>query len=193
MDKEKQKSKQKKKTPGIPVKKDKGKKKPEIPVKVKGATLKEKIDKTVDDHTENPEELKKQIFGLVQRVLYPDQFCPDCGDRLFFGPNGWSCTNCGYAKQQLAPVQAQSQPQPQPTQPGQRPSETGKVPPQVDKVIKEAAEDMKEPRRVAAPTARGAKIRQLVDQRDTGSAKPTPEEEAAVRKDKNVSNKINWV
>ena len=175
------KQKSKKKTPGKPVNNKKEKEKPGIPVKAKGPTLKEKIDRTVDNHIKNPEDLKKQIFGLIQRVLYPDQFCPECDDRLFFGPTGWSCPNCGYQKQPTPQTPAQSAP---------RPSQTGKVPPQVEKMIQAT----KEPRRVVAPTKKGKSIRKLVDQMDTGGpSAPTPQDESAVRRDKNVSGKINWV
>ena len=163
---------EKKQTPEIPVKKE-----PKKP------TLKENIDKTVDTHIENKDELKKQIFGLIQRVLYPDQFCPDCDDRLFFGSNGWSCPNCGFQRQpdqtpQLTPQSIV------------RPSQIGKVPPQVEKMI-EAAQ---EPRRVVAPTKKGKSIRELVDQLDSGGpSAPTPQDEGKVRSDRNVSGQINWV
>ena len=158
-------------------KKKKPIKKTETPVK-KQKTLKERIDEVVEKN-EDKEELKKQIFGLVQRVLYPDQFCPKCDGRLFFGPNGWSCPNCGYLRQS-------TQTTAQPT----RPSQTGKVSPQVEKMI----QNIKEPRRVAAPTKRGQSIRKLVDELDTGGpSAPTPQDEARVRRDKNVSRKINWV
>ena len=145
-------------------------------------TLKEKIDKTVDTWNDSPDELKKQLFSLVQRVLYPDQFCPECNDRLFLNADGWSCSNCGYQRQT-----SQTAPSPVSTV---RPSEAGKVPPQVEKMIK----DVEEPRRVNAPTGRGKSIRELVDQMDTGGAStPTPQDEAKVRSDRNVGNKINWV
>jgi len=159
----------------------KKKKVPKKPVEQpKKPTLKEKIDRTVEDYIEDKEELKKQVFGLVQRVLYPDQFCPECNDRLFFGPTGWSCPNCGFKRQ---PTQAVSQPV-------ARPSETNKVPPQVEKMI----QNTKEPRRVMAPTKKGKTIRQLVDQMDSGGASgPSPQDEAKVRGDRNVSSKINWV
>ena len=159
---------------------------PRKPVKqLKEPTLKEKIDKTVEAYVEDKEELKKQIFGLVQRVLYPDQFCPECNDRLFFGPNGWSCPNCGFQKQSAQTTSPQTTPQSV-----VRPSETGKVPQQVEKMI----QSTEEPRRVNAPTKKGKSIRELVDQMDTGGpSNPTPQDEAKVRGDGNVSNKINWV
>jgi len=158
--------------------------KKQIPEKqVKQLTLKEKIDKTVDDWKDSPDELKKQIFGLVQRVLYPDQFCPECDGGLFFGPNGWSCPNCGFQRtssQSTTPVAPTTE----------RPSQTGKVPPQVEKIIKES----QEPRRIVAPTKKGDSIRKLVDQMDSGgSSAPTPQDEANVRKDPNAGRNVNWV
>jgi len=153
-------------------------KKAKTPVK-KQKTLKEKIGEVIEKY-EDKEELKKQIFGLVQRVLYPDQFCPKCDDRLFFSPTGWSCPNCGYIRQ----------PNQTTTQPTARPAQTGKVPPQVEKMI----ENTQEPRRVVSPTKKGQSIRKLVDQLDTGGASsPTPQDVARVRRDKNVSRDINWV
>ena len=160
-----------------------GKKKqtPEKPVKQ--LTLKQRIDKTVDDWKDSPGELKKQIFGLVQRVLYPDQFCPECDGSLFFSPSGWSCPNCGFQRNP-------NQNLPSTVSTTTRPSQTGKVPPQVEKMIK----NTQEPRRVVAPTKRGTDIRKLVDQMDSGgSSAPTPQDEANVRKDPNVKGKVNWV
>jgi len=143
-------------------------------------TLKEKIDGVVEKYGDK-EELKKQIFGLIQRVLYPDQFCPECNDRLFFNPTGWSCSNCGY-QQQTTPKTT--------TQPTTRPSQGGKVPPQVEKMIQSA----EEPRRVSAPTKKGQSIRKLVDQLDTGGpVAPTQQDEAMVRRDRNVGREVNWV
>jgi len=164
------------------VRKQKIKKQPKI-LAPKALTLKEKIDKTVEDYAENKEELKKQIFGLIQRVLFPDQFCPECGDRLFFGSTGWFCTNCGFQGQS-------NQASPSAPQSTVRPSETRKVPHQVEKMIKAT----EEPRRVHAPTSKGKNIRQLVDQMDAGGpSAPTPHDESKVRRDGNVSGKINWV
>jgi len=164
--------------------KEKKKQVKEKPVKKTEPTLKEKIDKVVDEVSEidekNRVELKKNLFILFQRVLYPDQFCPKCDERLFFNPTGWSCPNCGYIRQ----------PNQTTTQPTARPSQTGKVPPQVEKMI----ENTQEPRRVVSPTKKGQSIRKLVDQMDTGgSSAPTPQDEARVRRDRNVSRDINWV
>lgn len=152
-------------------------------------TLKQRIDKVID--REGIDEdikagLKKDLFNLFQRVLYPDQFCPKCDERLFYSPKGWSCPNCGYVHN---PSVQDLKPQ------APRPSQTGKVPPQVEKVIQQSQEDMKNPRRVSNPTKIGDKIRKLVDQRDSGGLSgPTPQDEAKVRGDKNVgSGKINWV
>jgi len=153
---------------------------------VKKPTVKERISLVVDKY-DDKEELKTQLFDLVQRILYPDQFCPDCNDRLFYGPNGWSCPNCGYTRPADVPITQKS-----PDQPMKRPSEDG-VPPEVDKAINEANKNMQEPRRVAAPSKKGQKIRDLVDKMDTGNTKPTPADEANVRKDPNASTHINWV
>ena len=148
-------------------------------------TLKDRISKIVDEY-EDKEELKKQVFELVQRVLYPDQFCPNCNDRLFFSATGWSCPNCGYEKSATPQVAAQ------PISTISRPSETGKVPPQVEKMIKTAT--AAEPRRIVSPTKKGKSIRQLVDQMDTGGpSAPTTQDEAMVKRDKNVGREINWV
>jgi uncharacterized Zn finger protein (UPF0148 family) len=154
-------------------------------------TLKQKIDKVVDKVGEidekNKVELKKDLFILFQKTLYPDQFCPECEERLFFSPMGWSCPNCGFQKQSTTIPQSTPQTI-------VRPSQIGKVPPQVDKMIAQANENMKEPRRVAAPTNLGSKIRKLVDQRDAGGpSAPTPQDEAKVRGDRNVGGQINWV
>jgi len=145
-------------------------------------TLKEKIDRTVEDYKDNPEELKKQMYGLVQRVLYPDQFCPECNDRLFFSGQTYDCPNCGYKRNVGTPA------------PVTNPRQSGKVPKVVEETIQQAEQSMEEPRRVAAPTKRGQKIKKLVDQMDTGGpSAPTPQDEAAVRRDKNVGHKITWV
>jgi len=169
----------------------KPKPKPEPETKQPKSTLKQKIDKTVDDWKDSSDELKKQLFSLVQRVLYPDQFCPECDERLFFSPTGWSCPNCGYQRQQGGTPQA---PTTSPATNIPRPSQGGKVPPQVEKVIQQSQENMKNPRRVNAPNTKGAQIRKLVDQMDSGGASaPTPGDEAKVRGDKNVGGKINWL
>lgn len=160
----------------------------EQPIK-KQKTLKEKIDEIVDNVSErgqiNKGELKKELFNLVQRVLYPNQFCPQCDERLFFDSivGVYNCPNCGYQAQVTQQSQSIT-----------RPSQIRKVPPQVEKIIQESEKSMKEPKRVIRPTALGDKIRKLVDDRDSGGpTKPTPQDEAAVRRDKNVSRDINWV
>ena len=166
---------------------------PQKPI-VKKVTLKEKIDRTVEDYKDNPEELKKQLFGLVQRVLYPDQFCPDCNDRLFFNGQAYSCTNCGYERNAgiAAPT---SNPTPTvATRPGARPPETTEIPKQVEDIIKQSKEDMKDVPRRGGTTKMGAQIQKLVAERDAGGPQViTPQDEAAVRRDANTSNKINWV
>jgi ribosomal protein S27E len=152
-------------------------------------TVKEKIDRVVDTYHQDKEELKKQIFQLVQRILYPEQFCPDCDERMFFNPavSGYNCPNCGY---QSSPV----------TTSGGiarvTPAQRGKVPDVVEKAIAEADEAMKEASiPTIKPTPLGEKIRKLVADRDSGGpAAPTKEDEARIKgADKNVANKINWV
>jgi len=157
-------------------------KKVAAPVK-KQKTLREKINELVDGWKKSGKEtdkLKEKIFLFVQKELYPDQFCPKCEERLFFGPTGWSCPNCGYTRQSNQTT----------TQSIARPSQTGKVPPQVEKMIK----DTEKSRRVVDPTKKGKSIRELVDQMDTGGpSAPTPQDEAKVRRDPNVGREVNWV
>jgi hypothetical protein len=160
----------------------------------KKVTLKEKIDRTVDDWKDNPEALKKQLFGLFQRVLYPDQFCPECDNRLFFNGQAYSCPNCGYSRafNTPAPV-ANSTPTVAPT--GEvRPSATGNVPKEVEDMISKANQDMKAAPRRGGPTKLGAKIQKLVNERDSsGPQQITSQDEAAVKRDPNASSQINWV
>lgn len=169
--------------------KKKTEEKPEPKPEPKRKTVKEKIDDLVDSVSEgdkiNKEELKKKLFHLVQRLLYPDQFCPECDERLFFTSNtGYNCPNCGFQRGLTTTSE----------QPAIRPSQTGQVPEPVEKVIQQAEQNMREPRRVVAPTTKGQQIRKLVDQMDSGGpSAPTPQDEAAVRRDKNVGRQINWV
>ena len=152
-------------------------------------TVKEKIDRIVDKY-EDKEELKKQVFQLVQRILYPEQFCPDCDERMFFNPatSSYSCPNCGYESKAVATPNgggvARVAPRP-----------TGKVPEVVEKAIAEAEEAGKDIPVPTRPSALGDKIRKLVADRDAGGpAAPTKEDEARIKgSDKNVANKINWV
>ena len=163
-------------------------------------TLKERIKKLINDlskHSEiddfvlpdkAKEILEKDIFALIQRVLHPEQFCPDCDERLFFSAENstYSCANCGYEAKTIV-VNT--------TSPKSTVMKTGKVPEQVEKAIKEAEEGMKDIPIPRPKTALGDKIRKLVDQRDSGGISgPTKEDEAKIKgADRNVSNKINWV
>ena len=153
-------------------------------------TVKERIDKTVDNWKDSPDELKKQIFQLVQRILYPEQFCPDCDERMFFNPavSGYSCPNCGYESK--VAVNTSTETTNIPTN-----IPRGKVPDIVEKTIAEANESMKEVPIPTRPSSLGDKIKKLVSDRDAGGAAvPTKEAEAQIRgTDKNVANKINWV
>lgn len=154
-------------------------------------TVKEKIDRVVDKSYQDKDELKKQIFQLVQRILYPEQFCPDCDERMFFNPtsSSYSCPNCGYESKSIATA-------PTPGGIGRvAPRPTGKVPEIVEKAIAEAAEAGRDIPIPTKPGALGDKIRKLVADRDAGGpAAPTAQDEARIKNsDKNVANKINWV
>lgn len=158
-------------------------------------TVKQKIDKTVDGCFDNSkgvdrEELKKQIFQLVQRILYPEQFCPECDERMFFNPaiSGYSCPNCGYESKVVVNTSTETTNIPTNTP-------RGKVPDIVEKTIAEANESMKEVPIPTRPSSLGDKIKKLVSDRDAGgSSVPTKEAEGQIRgADKNVANKINWV
>ena len=168
------------------------KKKPPAPA-LKKPTLKQKIHRTVEDYKDSPEELEKQLFGLVQRVLYPDQFCPECNDRLFLSGQLYNCANCGYQRALNMAIPA-TNPVPVATVPGQRPSAVAPVPKEVEAMINQSNEDMKNTPRRGGTTKLGAKIQKLVAERDAGGPQQiTPQDEAAVKRDANVSNKINWV
>ena len=174
------------------MKKEKAKvKKPKIEkiieTKVKQTTLKDRInivvDKVVEIDEENRIKLKKDLFQLVQKELYPDQFCPQCEERLFFNPTtGYNCPNCGYKRalgEQVPVIRSVARPT------------AGKIDPKLDKAISNV---MHPPRRTGGATKLGAKIKKLVDQRDSGGpSAPTPQDEGLVRRDRNVSGKINWV
>ncbi len=151
-------------------------------------TVKERIDKVVDKYFQDKDELKKQIFQLVQRILYPEQFCPDCDERMFFNPptSSYNCPNCGYQSAIItSPEEVTRINRPIP----------GRVPEVVEKVISEADETMKDIPTSIKPTPLGEKIRKLVADRDAGgSAAPTKEDEALIKgADKNVANEINWI
>lgn len=155
---------------------------------VKKPTLKEKISAVVDGN-EDKDELKKAVFDLVQRVLYPDQFCPECDDRLFLNGNTYNCLNCGFSRG--ASVQPIAQPT-QTTQPATSPQQkrpTGKVPEQVENVIAQATEAVRNP----SPTAKGDRIRKLAEQLGDSSVAPTPHDTDVLKgADPNVRD-VNWV
>ena len=156
--------------------------KPAPPKKQK--TLKQRIDEVVSRYEDkgDSDELKKEIFKLIQRALYPEQFCPECDDRLFFNPAtaSYSCPNCGY----------ESQPQTQ-IQPRRAP--LGKVPKGVEQVIQQAEEAGNPKRRRTGPTKKGRTIRELVDQMDGVGAPPTRDIEDRVKQDPNIGRDVNWV
>jgi uncharacterized Zn finger protein (UPF0148 family) len=153
-------------------------------------TVKERIDRVVDKYYQDKDELKKQVFQLVQRILYPEQFCPVCDERMFFDPStsSYNCPNCGHKSTVTTNIAT-------PASPARVNRSNGVVPPQVEQAIAEANEAMKETRIPTKPTALGDKIRKLVADRDAGGpAAPTKEDEARIKgSDKNVANKINWV
>jgi len=162
-------------------------------------TLKERIKKLINDLTKHSEIddltlpdkakeiLEKDIFALIQRVLHPEQFCPECDERLFFNSENstFECPNCGFkGTVAIQNINTKSTITPR-----------GVIPPQVEKAIKQSEEDMKDIPLPRPKTALGDKIRKLVADRDTGNTGgPTQEDESKVKgADKNVSNKINWV
>jgi hypothetical protein len=159
---------------------------------VKSPTLKERVSDVVDKNYEDKDELKKSIFDLVQRVLYPDQFCPECNDRLFISGNEYKCLNCGFTKPvTTAPTtpSALIRTDTQPTQPVQRP--TGKVPEQVERAIAEAEKNSDI--RAANVSGKGKRIQELADQLGDSSVPPTKEDENILKSvDPNVRD-INWV
>jgi ribosomal protein S27AE len=169
-------------------------KEPETPTEEVKPTLtvKDRVNNVIDKYGEDKEELKKQVFQLVQRILFPEQFCPSCDERMFFDPtsSSYSCPNCGYKSQPV--VQTTARPT-IPVAPGVRP--TGPVPPQVEKIIAEANENMKDVPIPTRKTALGDKIRKLVNDRDAGgSSVPTKEAESQLRgADKNAAAVVNWV
>lgn len=155
-------------------------------------TVKDRVNAVIDKYGEDKEELKKQVFQLVQKVLHPEQFCPKCDERMFYdtSTSTYSCPNCGYTSTPVTQTIAR------PTTsvaPGVRP--TGPVPPQVEKIIAEAAENMKEVPIPTRKTALGDKIRKLVNDRDSGgSSVPTREAEAQLKgSDPNAAKVVNWV
>jgi DNA-directed RNA polymerase subunit M/transcription elongation factor TFIIS len=144
-------------------------------------TLKDKIDSVVDKYIENKDDLKKQIFNLVQRILYPEQFCPDCDERMFFDSSVYKCPNCGYKSSPIIKTESKNITQ----------STVGKVPDVVENAISEANASMMD---IPTTSNLGDKIRKLVNERDSGGMAPTKEDEAVIKgSDKNVANKINWV
>ena len=158
----------------------------------KKLTLKQKIDELLKKYdVSSDNDLSKDIFELFQHVLHPDQFCPECDDRMFLDNDVFTCPNCGFKSAPLIKVPTSAV-----ASVVTRPSTSGVVPPQVDKMITDATEAMKD---TPIPTPRGkkalgAKIQELVAKRDSGNAPgPTGEDEKMVRGDKNTSSKINWV
>jgi len=160
----------------------------------KTATVKQRIDSVIDVNFQDKDELKKQMFKLVQHILYPEQFCPDCDERMFMDSTGlyYNCANCGYQSPKMASALLRSNTHnPQNSPEVQR----GAVPPQVEKAIAAAEEAMKDVRIPTKTTPLGDKIRKLVNDRDAGGpSAPTKDDENRVKNSSsNVSSKINWV
>ena len=151
-------------------------------------TLKERIAKVVDS-TDDKDALKKGVFDLIQRVQFPEQFCPDCDDRLFLNGQTYECMNCGFKRQaNVAPTMA---PRPGTTTPIARP--TGKVPEAVEKAIQMANENMSDAPRRTAPGSKGAHIQKLVEQMGDSTVPPTKQDEEILKgSDPNVRD-VNWV
>lgn len=159
------------------------------PIVEKKATLKERISEVVEKH-EDKDQLKKAIFDLIQRVQFPEQFCPDCDDRLFLTANSYECVNCGYSRQATITPTVPTR-QPITTQPVARP--TGKVPEAVEKAIQMANENMQDMPRSAAPSKRGEQIRKLAEQLGDSTVPPTKQDEEILKgSDPNV-REVNWV
>jgi DNA-directed RNA polymerase subunit M/transcription elongation factor TFIIS len=156
-------------------------------------TVRQRIDASVDKYYQDKDELKKQLFQLIQRILYPDQFCPNCDERLFFNTDTitYKCPNCDYSA--TAPIQSAVSTSGVVTKVPARPQ--GAVPQQVETAIAEAEKTMRETGVSTKPTALGDKIRKLVAERDSGGMSgPTKEDEARVKgSSRNVANEINWI
>lgn len=153
-------------------------------------TLKERISEVVEKY-EDKDELKKGIFDLVQRIQFPDQFCPDCDDRLFLNGNTYNCLNCGFTRE-ASVQQTASRPVSQPNT-TTAPKPTGKVPEAVEKAIQMANENMSETPRSAAPGSRGAHIQKLVEKMGDSTVPATPKDTEIVKgADPNVRD-VNWV
>ena len=142
-------------------------------------TLKERIEKVVDESLVNsqiddlvvPKEvrvtLEKKIFALIQRYLHPEQFCPNCEYKAIVTTSSKNTPTI---------------------------ERKGVIPPQVEKMIQQSDENMKDVPIPKSKTALGIKIRKLVADRDRGGGgEPTKEDESKIKgQDKNVSNQINW-
>lgn len=159
--------------------------------KPKGPTLRERINKVVDSN-EDKEELKKAIFALVQRVQFPDQFCPECDDRLFLNGQTYECLNCGYTRQLSVVAPIVTRPVAPATPTAGQSTTQGKIPEQVEKVISEAEQNMDE-RRSLAPNSKGERIRKLAESLGDSAVAPTRVDEDRLKNsDPNVRD-VNWV
>lgn len=159
------------------------------PAASKEPTIKERISQIVKN-TDDKEELKDAIFSLIQRVLYPDQFCPQCNDRLFLDGNKYRCINCNFSR--LANVRPSYASTPTPTTTN-RPTPSGKANEVVEKVIAEAENNMRDAPRTATPNAKGEQIRKLAEKMGDSTVPPTKADEEILKgSDPNVRD-INWV
>ena len=117
--------------------------------------------------------LEKKIFALIQRYLHPEQFCPNCDERLFFDTED-STYNCpNYEHKAIVTPSNKTTPTIE---------QKGVVPPRVEKIIQQSNENMKDVPIPRTKTALGAKIKKLVADRDRGGGgDPTKEDEGKIK------------
>jgi len=69
--------------------------------------LEKKIDVLIDDLKVGIEkkEAKFMIRGLVNRIKFPDNYCPECDSQMFFDNHKFVC-ECGYEKEDKSVVES---------------------------------------------------------------------------------------
>jgi len=156
-------------------------------------TLKERIKKTVSEswiETEpegTKENLEKNIFSLIQRVLHPEQFCPKCDERMFLEPDGFSCPNCGFKSEKFVPPVNPNNPNPQVRRP------TGPIPPQVARLL----EQEERPTQPIDPTVKNIKYNKkslaaAIGKMQSGNT-ATTQQDIDVVKQATGNNNINMI